>query len=223
MELRLCRALALVLAFVLLPCAALALDLSRTGSIGVRIHTADGVNIERARVEIYRVGAPITENYNLAFKLTDEFAASGLPIEDVNDQWVANELVKYARKNEIAPLDTQLTDEGGWVRFEDLKTGLYVVAQNGFDALARYTEITPFYVMLPMTQDGEWVFNVKAEPKAAPRPTASPGPSPTPGPGDIPQTGLLLWPVIALAAGGVAMFGLGWGLFFVRKKRDDNA
>ena len=84
-----------------------------------------------------------------------------------------------------------------------------------------------FVAAVPMTNESGtgWDYDVTAKPKVekkpTPTPTRTPGPSTTP-PRDtkLPQTGLLMWPVLALAGLGVALFALGWFLRFTGKRHE---
>ena len=67
-------------------------DLGRSGSVAVRIHTADGVNVKGARIGLYRVGEAAIENSNLKFELTGSFAGCGVSLADLSDSGMAAEL-----------------------------------------------------------------------------------------------------------------------------------
>ena len=71
-----------------------------------------------------------------------------------------------------------------------------------------------------MSVDGEWTYQVKAEPKVEPLPAPTPQPTKPPEDPRLPQTGLVRWPILALGVGGVALCGLGWELFFVKRRKD---
>ncbi len=221
------RAILAAVMILILGCAALAeLDLAKEGSIGVRIHTGQGVNVENARIELFLVGQPVIRNNNLCFDPTPDFAPAGLNLDDVNNPALPEKIQKFARENGAEPWAKQSTDENGWVRFQKLPVGLYAVVQNGFDVKnPAFTEIKPFMIMLPMTQDGDWAYEIEASPKAGARPVPTDTPKPTKPPEDekIPQTGMLRWPVLALACGGVLLFSLGWALCFMGKRKKKNA
>ena len=56
----------------------------------------------------------------------------------------------------------------GRVLFEDLEPGTYLVSQRV--AAAGYQKIHPFFVTIPMRQNGEWIYDVSACPKTEPLP-----------------------------------------------------
>ena len=195
-------------------------DMDRAGSLSVRIQTARGQRIQNAVIELYRVGDPRIENSNLAFGLSADFSGSGLSLGDLNAAGLADQLSLYAQSTNAEPLAVAVTGEDGLVQFGDLPVGLYLVRQNGFAREEYFTEIAPFLVSVPMTQGGEWVYAVDANPKAdtRPEPTASPAPTDAPDDEKLPQTGMLRWPIPALGVGGLLLFSLGWALCFLKKK-----
>ena len=73
---------------------------------------------------------------------------------------------------------------------------------------------------VPITVDGEWTYQVEAEPKVEPIPTPTPKPTKPPEDPNLPQTGLVRWPILALGVGGVVLFGLGWALCFVKRRKN---
>ena len=68
--------------------------------------------------------------------------------------------------------------------------------------------------------EADWTYSVTARPKEERTIVPTPTPQPTAPPDEphLPQTGLLLWPVLALAAAGLALFVCGWIVFFSRKR-----
>lgn len=214
--------IALAVLSLMLVCSALAddFDMNRTGSISVTIHTADDQKVKKARIELYRVGDPVIVNNNLTFELSEGFKGSGISLGDLSAAGLADELCQYAQDAGVAPAATAVTDGDGKVKFSDLPVGLYMVRQNGFEKKAKFTEIAPFIVSVPMTQDNEWVYDIDASPKVnvIPQPTVTPDPTPAPPEEDLPQTGMLRWPIPVLGVGGLILFSLGWALYFMKRK-----
>ena len=70
---------------------------------------------------------------------------------------------------------------------------------------------------LPFLKDGDYLYDLDAQAKTeleqVPKPPQKPG-------GKLPQTGQLNWPVPVLAAAGLTLFGIGWGIRFRRKDQD---
>ena len=76
--------------------------------------------------------------------------------------------------------------------------------------------------MVPMTDaDGSTlIYDIEANPKTTPAIIPTPIPTPTPTPNDpkLPQTGQLNWPVPVLAASGLAMIIIGFGIYTKGRK-----
>lgn len=214
--------IALAALALMLTCSALAagFDMNRTGSISVLIHTAADRRVQNAKLELYRVGDPRIEDSNLVFDLSADFSGSGVSLSDLNSAGLADQLSLYARSTSVEPVAVATTDEDGCALFGDLPVGLYMVKQNGFAKTEYFTEIAPFLVSMPMTQDSQWTYAIQASPKVneLPKPTATPAPTDAPTDETLPQTGMLRWPIPVLGVGGLVLFSLGWALCFMKKK-----
>ena len=214
--------IALAALALMLTCSALAadFDMDRAGSISVLIHTAKDQRVQNAKIELYRVGDPRIEDSNLVFDLSADFSGSGVSLGDLNSAGLADKLSLYAQSMNVESYAVAVTGEDGRVLFGDLPVGLYMVKQNGFAKKEYFTEIAPFLVSMPMTQNSAWVYAIDASPKvdAKPKPTAAPEPTDAPTDETLPQTGMLRWPIPVLGVGGLLLFSLGWALCFIKKK-----
>lgn len=220
------RWLGMVLALCLLLCAG---ALAESGSVAVRIHTADGVNVEGARVRLYRVADANVVDANYRYDLTGEFAACGVSLADVSDGAIAGKLAEFVDGSGVESDVVSVTDSQGKVSFSGLAEGLYLVMQDGFAAeeTVYFSEINPFIVTVPMMNSAgtDWTYQIDAQPKVNELTTPAPTVKPTEPPEDetLPQTGMLRWPVVALAVGGLMLFSIGWVLMFGGKRNDRNA
>lgn len=218
--------LLLALALVLVASTALAadFDLARKGDVTVLIHVADGVNVPKARVQLYLVGEASVADSNVHYTLAPDFAASGADISDLSRSGLADTLAAWLNGRGITPAAEGVTGTNGQVRFSAVPVGLYLVVQAGFDSAETmyFSEISPFLVQMPMTNDTRtgWTYTVEAQPKVNPLPTPTPKPTPKPtAPGDnLPQTGSISWPIPLMGIGGLVLFAIGWALVFVKRK-----
>lgn len=218
-KMKLWKAALLALALLLAAVPAFAeFDLNGTGSIGVRIHTADGENVQKAHIVLYRVGDPKIQNSNLVFE-----PAAGFEDCDLKD---AAALWKRADQTGSSPYAEAVSGSDGRVLFENLPVGLYLVGQDGFDSNGKvyFTEIEPFCVSVPMVNEegNGWTYEIEAMPKVkpVPKPTATPAPTDAPEDVKLPQTGMLRWPIPVMAVGGVVLFSIGWALFFMKRRKN---
>ena len=215
----LCAALAMML---ITASAALAdIDLGKEGSVTVLIHTADGVTVENAQVELYQIGTPAIENYNLVYVPTEAFG--GVDMSDLSDEGIA--AAALTASENAAPYAAGVTDAEGRVSFS-VPCGLYLVKQNGFAEKMYFSQISAFAVAMPMTNEAGdgWTYEITAQPKVNELPKPTPTPKPTDPPSDdkLPQTGMLRWPIPVLAVAGLMAFSAGWALCFMKKKKMDN-
>ena len=154
-------------------------DPGATGSITVTLHETDEEHtpIPFGEFMLLRVGDAAVENNNLVFVLTDEFAASGVDLSDLNAPGIAAQLLEYASQQQISGTPGT-ADESGTVVFENLSVGLYVVAQTGPAEEYEFYFIEPFLAAIPMVNaDGtDWVYDIVASPKAEEKPPVPPEP-----------------------------------------------
>lgn len=189
-------------------------DLSRTGTLNVTMK-CDGTAIPGGSLTIFRAGEVSEDDGNFSFVLTQEFAASGAKLDDVQSADLAEALAKFAKDNKLAG-NTKTIGFMGDVKFENLELGLYLVVQN--KPADGYFAADAFLVSVPMLENGVYVYEVDATPKVelekAPEPTDEPDEPDE----KLPQTGQLNWPVPVMATVGVGLFSCGWALRFVREK-----
>lgn len=218
------RGLALCVLLLALTCGALAdsVDLDRQNcAITVHLLTSGHEPVAGGVFELYRVGKPVIVDHSLCFELTGDFLSSGISLKNLNSENTVSELLNYVEKKELRGR-TATGDAEGAASFEGLSTGLYLVVHRSYQGgNQQYSVTAAFLVSLPQTgEDGAWDYNVDAYPKVEHKPEPTPTPQPTPVPEPvIPQTGMLRWPIPALATGGLVLFSVGWTLYFKRKKK----
>ena len=210
----------LVLAF--LPAAASAHPVpepGRTGSITVSMQF-DGEPVPGGKLTLYRVGEVSQDDGNYTFVPTGEFTRWGsdfgtLDSAEQNAQ-TAKSLKRFIQSNgeDISGITKRIGDNGE-VTFFNLEQGLYLLVQT--EPATGFSPVNPFLVSLPFLKDGDYHYDLDAQAKTeleeAPKPPQKPG-------GKLPQTGQLNWPVPVLAAAGLTLFGIGWGIRFRRKDQD---
>lgn len=103
------------------------------------------------------------------------------------------EMLAYAKESGIPGLEKQV-DESGYVLFDDLPAGQYLLAQQ--KAAPGYYPIKPFLIHLKTAAGGTMVDSVDASPKMEPE-------------GKLPQTGQLVWPAWAFIGFGLIFIGFG--------------
>lgn len=208
--------LLLLSALTLTAFAAETLDPSRRGSISITM-IYRGDRVPGGTMTLYRVA----ELDGAAFQYTEEFQDCEIPLDDLSNPRLAEELARMVRMNSLEGTTNRINNRGN-VSFTDLEIGVYLLVQR--DAAPGYNRISPFLVSVPGRENDSYIYDVNASPKIElepkpTKPTEPPTESTTP-PGDkLPQTGQNNWPVPALASGGLLLIGLGLCLRSNSKKK----
>lgn len=175
----------------------------------------------------------------------DIFLAFDSEIQKKDEQmWesLIGKLEQYVVDNNVVPYDYGKTDENGGLVFPnntgELEKGIYLVV--GHDLMKEYDKYgTPsFLISLPTAdENGNWIYEVVAEPKVEYTPNFyfEIPPELNPGYGNdldeddepelnddterLPQTGQLWWPVPILLSLGISFIVI--GLFFNKGKRNE--
>ena len=211
------------------------IDMDETGSISITIKYENNP-VAGGSLTLYNVASISLDDGNLSYVLTSDFSEFETDFSDISSDTFAKDLKNYADANKLEG-KTEEVDEDGKVLFEGLNLGLYLMVQK--DAADGYYEMNPFVVSVPDESMGKVVYNVDASPKTeiirkpveppetetttvVPTTTAynvnAPTGAPTPTvPTVIPQTGLLIWPVLLLAMVGFLLMAIGWRLKMTAK------
>ncbi len=137
-------------------------DCSITVALRSSAHPEDNIG---GAVELHRVGECYVNNSALCYRLVAPFTGSGLSLEDVNADGLAEGLASYAKANAVKGSVATANEKNQFV-FSGLSAGVYLVMQK--DVSAEY-EIQPFLVALPMYshESDSWLYQVEANPKVA--------------------------------------------------------
>lgn len=189
-------------------------DMTKAGSITASM-TYEGEAVGGGSLTFYRVGDVSEDDGNYSFTLTEDFAGSGLALDNIADAALAEDLAEYADANRISGTTVEIGSDGQ-VTADNLTLGLYLAVQT--EAADGYEAVSPFLVSVPMYENGAYIYNVNAEPKMeplSPSPAAPEEPEtpaePSPGT-KLPQTGQLNWPVPVLTVLGLCLILAGWEL-----------
>ena len=215
----------LVLAF--LPAAASAHPVpepGKEGSITVSMQF-DGEPVSGGSLTLYRVGEVSENDGNYTFVPTGEFTRWGSDFGTLDSAQqsaqTAQSLKDFIQSNRgISPVAREKIGTDGKVKFSNLEQGLYLLVQT--EPATGFSPVNPFLVSLPYEKDGKYIYDVDAQAKTELEQEPTPTKPPEKPGGKLPQTGQLNWPVPVLAAAGLTLFGIGWGIRF-RRKRDQDA
>lgn len=158
-----------------------AIDFRAMGSISITLRESESHKIlYGAKFTIYKVADVINNRDNLSFIYTRDFKDNGMKLNDLNAEGLAQHLNAYARVENLMGISGKASKDGS-VLFEDLSLGLYLVVEEG--RVDGYYSTPPFLVSIPLaTPEGQWIYDVVANPKVEERPDKDPKPNPDPKP-----------------------------------------
>ena len=193
--------------------AAETVDETRIGSIKVLLcDTETAAPLQGGELTLYRVANVSKNGADMSFTYTNGFENCGIALDNVSESALASRLAEKVTQN--AQAVTKTVNDSGIAVFGDLKAGLYLIVQK--QAAEGYDAIQPFLVTVPIMENGQYVYDVDAHPKAG---TSSRKTTQTPPTQEVlsalPQTGQLNWPVPVLAVTGAVLVAAG----VVLKKR----
>lgn len=210
MKKRITSFLTVMLLFACLPMTAFAHEvpnLEKKGSIEITMKMGDQV-VPGGKLICSRVGDIAEEDGNYSFRRLD-----GEQMTDVSSPDAAKEMVAflkdYQKKHSIDSRENTIGEDGK-VKFQNLKTGLYLMTQE--NPPSGYYAISPFLVSIPENEDGHYIYDVTIRSKTEPKKTTKPSedtPSPEKPRGNLPQTGQLNWPIPILFASGLLLLVIG--------------
>ena len=192
-------------------------DMNRLCSVTVTMRDGSTV-VKGGSLTIYKVGEVVEHDGDYTFQPTGAFTACGESFENLDHTAdMAARLQAYAQQHSIAGVTTKDIGDDGEVTFDSLTVGLYLIAQH--KAAPGYAKLTPFLVSLPYLEDGEYLYDLTANPKTDLEREPEPTPPPTEPDPSLPQTGQLWWPVPVLICAGLLLFVV--GMVLNRRKKSD--
>lgn len=130
-------------------------------------YTKENVHFTGLEIKLYQV-AKMTDEGD--FQKAAPFDSYPVKIDEVTSQveWneIANTIEGYVQADEIAPYRVDITDEMGTVVFDNLEEGLYLVREVSAEFDGREYEFFSTMVCLPRMENGVYIYEIKAIPKA---------------------------------------------------------
>lgn len=187
-------------------------DLNRRGSITVEM-LYDNEPVPGGSLNAYKVGFVHEDDGNYSFVPVSALQNWISEFKDIQSPRLAGTLAKYIAQNKLPPVTAKpvpISDKGTAV-FSDLEVGLYLVVQETPGGIAPhyYKKTSPFLVSVPYLYNGDYVYDVKPNPKTELERKVKPPKPPTGGGGKLPQTGQLWWPVPVLVCAGLGFIVVG--------------
>lgn len=200
--------------------ASVGFDVSKICSVEITLQSADKVSVPHGRFVLYPVADAVSETGQLAYRYQAPFSSCPADLTDISDETLAQQLCAFIKQEGIAGTEKS-ADENGTVRFDGLRTGLYLVLER--ESANGYYAISPFLVSLPMMNEtgSEWVYNVTTRPKVEKIPVPETEKPSAPRDPSLPQTGMLRWPIPVLCVAGLLCFAVGWGGLYINRKKKE--
>ena len=137
-------------------------DFSKKGSLEIILHEdEEDTYVEGAEITIYQIADAYNEGIKFSFKYTDQFSACEASLEDMTKDGLTEDIAKCIKEDSIGI--TEVTNEEGKVKFEELPLGLYFVKQT--NKVKGYSNIESFLVHTPTSIDNSWTYDIVATPK----------------------------------------------------------
>lgn len=135
-------------------------DISKKGSLNIRLSTNNSEVIKDTEITIYKVGEAAIENSNLIFKNVLEI--DSCKIDFTKDKNITSSMVECIQNTSVKK-ETNKTDRDGKVSFTNLDLGLYLVVQAS--DVKGYSKIDPYLAMIPREIDNNWTYDIVSMPK----------------------------------------------------------
>lgn len=206
-------------------------DFSRTGSIRLTVRY-EGREVGGGELTLYQV-ALLREENGYSYEPVKGLESIDFSFDKLEDPDLAPAVLTQVKNAGITGYREQI-GSNGVVLFDNLTLGLYLIEQT--ENAPGFTSVQPFFVTIPMNENGKLIYDVDASPKPLPpqpsepttpttltnpteptRPTSST--EPTKPPENLPQTGQLNWPIPVFAILGTAC--LLAGLLVLRRCRKE--
>lgn len=146
-------------------------DLTREDCTISLVMRYQGKAVPGGSVTLYRVADVYEYDGNYTFRLTDEFAATSLNLENLRldepgyTAEMAQTLANFAAVHPKIAGRTETIDRYGEVVFDKLTPGLYLLTNYSAYTGGYYYTANPFLVSVPLMEDGKYDYTVDATPK----------------------------------------------------------
>lgn len=136
------------------------IDFTKKGSITIILsNQEEELKVSGANIKIFKVATAYEENHNLEFLYHDSLDKCKENIKNGN---ITNEVLECVIESDI-PSFEQTSNQDGFVKFENLELGLYLITQT--NDVEGYSRIESFSVMIPEIVNQKWNFHIQASPK----------------------------------------------------------
>ena len=138
-------------------------DFNKLGTISVTLkESKEDKPIKDANITIYKIATVTEKDNNLFYQYQDKITNCQANINNLLNKELSKYLNKCIENLELSSI-TKTTNKDGFVKFDNLQLGLYLVKQT--NKVEGYSNIDPFLVAIPKEENNIWIYDIKATPK----------------------------------------------------------
>lgn len=137
------------------------IDFKKLGKVEITLkEKVENKLIDGAELTIYKVADAKEDNHNLVFEYVEELKSCEVSLKNLKEENLSEEINKCVSDKVVGK--SKVT-ENGKVTFDNLELGLYLVRQT--NKVDGYSKISPYLVMVPVSNDSKWNYEVVSNPK----------------------------------------------------------
>lgn len=148
--------------------ASAAVPMEKNGSLVIE-YKSDDMPISGAEFQIYKVADMMQEGSLSVSKEYAEFSEELKNADDAALQELAEAVSIFSEEQQIAPFETAISSENGYVALPEqqpMTAGLYLITGDSVEIGNNMYTPKSFFVLLPSKgTDGEWVYDLRVQPK----------------------------------------------------------
>ena len=138
-------------------------DLQRPCSLRISLEDKHRTEPESgAEITLYHAAELVRTDDGFAYRYTEDFSGCTFSLSDPASLELAAALYTFASENGRSG-QTAVSDADGAVLFSDLTPGLYLAAETRTPE--GFYSFIPFIAVLPVTENGEFLYDITAAPK----------------------------------------------------------
>ena len=141
------------------------LNVNALGSLSFTYEN-DGEVFSDVKVSVYRVAsADDGETYNLTGSFENYPIDVNSASNDYEWQVLSYTLFSYVIADNVQTENAQYTDENGTVKFDNMRTGMYLVVSENPDKTDDESYFNPFLISNPYFTNNDWYYDIVARPQ----------------------------------------------------------
>ena len=138
-------------------------DFNKLGTINITLNESkEDKPIKDANLTIYKIATVTEKDNNLYYQYQENITNCNADLTNLLNEELSKEINKCIENLELTSI-TKTTNNEGFIKFDNLQLGLYLVKQT--NKVEGYSNIDPFLVAIPKEENNIWIYDIKATPK----------------------------------------------------------